>query len=52
MDANLASDALAMAARLRAIAGPKRPNTLEDAAELLERIATRLASCTKSQGES
>lgn len=51
MDATLADDALAMAARLRAIAGPRQPNTLDDAAELLERIAARLANCTDSHGE-
>lgn len=51
MDASLTSDALAMAARLRAMAGPIKPNVLDQAAELLERIAARLANCTNSHGE-
>lgn len=43
-----ADEALAMATRLRAMAGPVRPNTLDDAAELLERIACELADCKAS----
>lgn len=51
MDANLTDNALVMADRLRAMAGPIKPNVLEQAAELLERIAARLANCTNSHGE-
>lgn len=49
--AELLADANAMAARLRAMAGPVKPNTLDDAAELVEALARRLADCTESQGE-
>lgn len=51
MDAELADDALAMAAHLRAMAGPVKPNVIDQAAELLERIARRLADCTESSGD-
>lgn len=44
-----AEEALAMAARLQAMAGPVKPNVLDQAADLLERIARELADCKAPQ---
>lgn len=52
MSMSTSDEALAMAARLRAMAGPVKPNVLDQAAELLERIAGRLADCTEPQAKS